>query len=119
MIPCPKENGLVGQHLVCVLATGEDAAELAGGLVGLVEREIVVGDQLADGVRDALEQRVERLLGEHVVEHVGQPAVRLDEGQGCPGIVVVAAGRRRGGRRVSVGGFTIASRLHRRNGLAA
>ena len=36
-------------------------------------------DQLADRVRDPLEQRVERLLGEHVVEDVGQSAVRLDE----------------------------------------
>ena len=98
--PLPEGEGLIGQHLVCVVAAGKDAPELAGRLVGLVEREIVVWDQLADGVRDAFEQGVERVLGEHVVEHVGQPAVRLDECEGCPGVVVIAAGRRRRGRRV-------------------
>ena len=81
--PLPEGERLVGEHLVRILTAGEDAAQLAGGLVGLVEGEVVVGDEVADGVRDALEQRVERLLREHVVEHVGEPAVRLDERERC------------------------------------
>ena len=112
--PLPEGERLVGEHLVCVLAAGEDAPQLAGGLVGLVEREVVVRDQLADRVRDALEQRVERLLGEHVVEDVGQPAVRLDERVGRRGVAVVAAGRRRRAVEVFGGRVHDASRLHRR-----
>ena len=111
----PEGERLVGEHLVCVVAAGEDAPELAGRLVGLVEREVVVRDQLADRVRDPLEQGVERLLGEHVVEDVGEPAVRLDEREGCR-----RRRRHRRGPETSwpqrcwCGGFTIASVTHRR-----
>ena len=80
--PLSEGERLVGEHLVCVLATGEDGPKFARGLVRLVEGEVVVRDQLADRVGDPLEQRVERLLGEHLVEDVGQPPVRLDERQG-------------------------------------
>ena len=48
-------------------------------LVGLVDRERVVRDQVAERVGDPHEQRVEALLGEHLVEDVGEPPVRLDE----------------------------------------
>ena len=48
-------------------------------LVRLVDRERVVRDQVAERVRDPHEQRVEALLREHLVEHVGKPLVRLDE----------------------------------------
>ena len=93
----PEGERLVGEHLVRVLAACEDAAQQAVGLVGLVEREVVVRDQLGDRVRDPLEHRVERLLGEHVVEDVGEPAVRLDEREGCRGVAVAAgAGASRG-----------------------
>ena len=53
--------------------------ELALDLVGLVDVHVVVRDQLGERVRDAVEERVEALLGEHVVEDVREPAVRLDE----------------------------------------
>ena len=77
--PLSEAERLVGEHLVGVVAAGKDAPELRRGLVRLVEGEVVVRNQLADRVGDPLEQRVERLLREHVVEHVGEPAVRLDE----------------------------------------
>ena len=48
-------------------------------LVGLVDRERVVRDQIGERVGDPLEQRVEALLGEDVVEDVREPPVRLDE----------------------------------------
>ena len=70
---------LVGEHLLRVLAGCEHRTQLALRLVGLVERDVVERDQLADGVGDPLEQVVERLLREHLVEDVGELAVRLDE----------------------------------------
>ena len=79
VMPGPERERLVGEHLVGVLAAREHAAQRRLGLVRLVEGEVVVGDQLADRVGDALEQRVEALLGEHVVEDVGELPVRLDE----------------------------------------
>ena len=36
-------------------------------------------DEVGERVGDAHEQRVEALLGEHLVEDVGEPPVRLDE----------------------------------------
>ncbi len=70
---------LVGEHLLRVVARSEHGAELALRLVRLVERDVVEGDQLAHRGRDPLEQVVERLLGEQLVEDVGELAVRLDE----------------------------------------
>ena len=51
--------------------------ELALRLVGLVDVDVLVGDELGERVRDPLEERVEALLGEHLVEDLGEPAVRL------------------------------------------
>ncbi len=70
-----------GAHdLVDVLVVDDERGlEHSVRFVRLVDRERVVRDQLADGVGDAAEKRVERLLREHFVEDVGQPAVRLDE----------------------------------------
>ena len=51
--------------------------ELALGLVRLVDVDVLVRDELGERVGDPLEQRVEALLREHVVEDLGQPAVRL------------------------------------------
>ena len=48
-------------------------------LVGLVDAERVVRDELGERVGDSLEQGVQALLREDVVEDVGEPAVRLDE----------------------------------------
>ena len=47
--------------------------------VGLVDDDRLVREQPAERVADALEQRVEALLGEHLVEDVGESAVRVDQ----------------------------------------
>ena len=69
----------VGQHLGGVLPGRVDGLELAGGLVRLVERDVVARNQLPDRVRDPMEQVVERLLGQQLVEDVCELSVRLDE----------------------------------------
>ena len=51
-------------------------------LVGLVDGQRVVRDEVGERVRDAHEQGVEALLREHLVEDVGEAAVRLDERRG-------------------------------------
>ena len=83
--PLAERERLVRQNLVGVLASCEHAPQLPLALVSLVEGEIVVRNQVADGVGDALEQSVQRLLREHVVEHVREAPVRLDEGLRSPG----------------------------------
>ena len=65
--------------LVRVHVADEDRLQHLLGLVGLVDRQRVEWDQVADGVGDADEQRVEALLGKNLVEDVGEPPVRLDE----------------------------------------
>ena len=97
--PLPEAERLVGDHLVGVGASGEDAPELSRGLVGLVDGEVVVGDELGERVRDPLEQRVEGLLGEHVVKDVGEPAVRVEECECLRGIADRCPVRARGGGR--------------------
>ena len=76
VIPSPNENDSLMTSSAHSPA-GEHGAQLAIGLVGLVDVDVLVGDQLGEGVRDALEQGVEALLGEHVVEDLGQASVRL------------------------------------------
>ncbi len=44
-------------------------------LVGFVDVEGVVGHQLGERAGDAVEQRVEALLGEHVVKDLGQALI--------------------------------------------
>ena len=70
---------LVREHLLGVVTRREDGAQLPLRLVGLVERDVVERDELADRGRDALQEVVERLLGEQLVEDVRELAVRLDE----------------------------------------
>ena len=72
-------------------AAREDRDELAALLVRLVDMQILVRHEVRERVRDAVEQHLVALLGEHVVEHRGQPAVRIDERLGS---------RTRLGRRV-------------------
>ena len=48
-------------------------------LVGLVDHERVVGDQLGERVGDPVEKRIEALFREDLVEDVGEALVRLDE----------------------------------------
>jgi hypothetical protein len=89
--------GLVRQHGLSMLdrPAGDAASELAPalhdlrgkgvarkdrdksllGLVGLVDRQRVVGDDLGKRVGNALEERVEALLGQHFMEDVGKSPV--------------------------------------------
>ena len=50
--PDAVRERLVCEHLAGVLPGGVDGLQLAGRLVRLVERDVVVGDQLPDRVRD-------------------------------------------------------------------
>ena len=92
----PEGEWLVGDHLVGVVAAGEDTSKFPLSLVCLVEGQIVMGDQIAEGVRDSLEQRIERLLGEDVVEDVCEATVRVDESEcrGGAGVANTYLGRR-------------------------
>ena len=65
--------------LVGVLVARQHRREHGLRVVGLVDREGVVRDQIVERVGDAHEQRIEALLGEHLVEDVGEPPVGIDE----------------------------------------
>ena len=73
------EADLRRHDLVRVLVAREHGGQDALRLVGLVDRERVVRDQVAERVGDAHEERVEALLRKHLMEDVGEPLVRLDE----------------------------------------
>ena len=72
------EGGARAHDLVLPLGTREHGDQLVARVVRLVDLECVVRNEVVERVRDAVEQRVEALLGEHVVEDLGQPPVRLD-----------------------------------------
>jgi hypothetical protein len=61
------------------VVAGHQGDEEPARLVGLVDRERVVGDQLGERVGDPVEQCVERLLGENVVKDVRESTVGVDE----------------------------------------
>jgi hypothetical protein len=69
------EGEPLAQDLVGVVAAHERGNELPLVLVGLVDVQGLVGDDLGERVRDPDEQRVEALLGEEVVEDVREPPV--------------------------------------------
>ena len=71
------ERERLAHHLVGPLVRAQHGAQLAGGLVGLVDLDVLVRDELRQRVRDALEQRVEALLGQDVVEDLREPPIRL------------------------------------------
>ena len=85
------------------MAAGKDAPQLRGGLVRLVDGEVVVRNELAEGVGNPLEQCVERLLRENLVKHVGEAAIRVEERECLSGIARSASdglgGKHRGGDR--------------------
>jgi metal-dependent HD superfamily phosphatase/phosphodiesterase len=56
-------------------------------LVRLVDRQCVERNQVADGIGDADEERIEALLGEDLVKDVGEAPVRLDQ-RGIAGLAV-------------------------------
>ena len=69
----PRAEDLLGPAVACV-----DGDELARRLLRLVDGQRVVRDELGQRGRDLLEQRVQLLLGEELVEDVGEALVRLD-----------------------------------------
>ena len=76
----PSPNcGRRAEDLVGPPVAREHGDQQAPRLVGLVDGEALVGDEVGERVRDPVEQRVEALLGEDVVEDLGEAAVRLDE----------------------------------------
>ena len=77
----------VVEDLLRPLAPHERRDELSLRLVGLVDVQRLVRDDLVERVRDPDEQRVEALLREEVVENVREAAVGVDEGSaaGVPG----------------------------------
>ena len=68
-----------GEDLLRPRAAREDGQQLAPLLVRLVDVQVVVRDELAERVRDPLQERLGALLREHVVENAGKAPVRLDE----------------------------------------
>ena len=66
--------------LLGVLVSREDRIEHTLVLVGDVDGQRVVRDELRERVRDAIEQEVEALLAEDEVEDVGQPPIRVGVG---------------------------------------
>ena len=105
-MPLSEGERLVRQHLLRVLASGEHGPQLAGALVGFVEGEVVVWDQLPDRLGHALEQCIEALLRQNVVKDVCQTPVRLDECDRAGAVRVL------GVRGVRVGLFDIGHRVH-------
>ena len=91
----PLPEGRARPHdLALPLGAREHGDQLVARVVGLVDLERVVRDEVVERVGDAVEQRVEALLGEHVVEDLEQPPVRLDERIGPPyAAVLVRPGR--------------------------
>ena len=71
------EREALAHDLVRPLAAREDGEQLALRLVRLVDVDVLVRDELGERVGDPLEQGVEALLGEHVVEDLGEAPVRL------------------------------------------
>ena len=90
----------------------EQRDELAAFLVDLVDVQRLIGHQVAQRLGDPVEQRVEALLGEDVVEDLGQTPVGLDERFGP-----TAAGRNRATREGRLGscGPHHHSSVHRRS----
>ena len=73
------ERTLVSEDLVRPFVARPDGGEHAPRLVGRVDRQRVVGNEICERIRNAVEQRIEALLGQDVMEDVREPAVRLDE----------------------------------------
>jgi hypothetical protein len=67
----------LAHHLVGPLGTGEDGDQLTCSLVGLVDLDVLVGDELGECVGYPLEERAEALLREHVVEDLRESAIGL------------------------------------------
>jgi hypothetical protein len=73
------ERNRVGEDLVRPLVARPDGNEATPRLIGLVDRQRVVWNELGQRVGDPVEERVQALLAEDVVEDVREAAVGLDE----------------------------------------
>jgi hypothetical protein len=106
-----EDDRPVGEHLLRPRPPHEHRLQRARGLVRLVDVEVVVRDQLADGVGDPLQQCIQALLGEDVVEDVGEAPVGLDDaglgGRRRLGHEPQGRGRRVRGGRVHRTGSTV------------
>ena len=103
----------VPEQLLGPRVAREHRQEQPPRLVGRVDRERVVRDQILERVRDPLEQRIEALLGKDVVVDVRQAPVRLDEP-----VEARRIGRRVGRHEVNglgrqVAGASVQSAIHR------
>ncbi len=81
----PAAHDLVLVHLRASLERHEHAPVL----VGLVDVQRLVRHQVAERDDDAVEEVLEALLGEHLVEHLGETTVRLGERLRAPVAVPV------------------------------
>ncbi len=72
------ERESLAEDLARPFAADERGHQLALGLVGLVDVQRLVGDDLCQRVGDPHEQRVEALLRQHVVEDIREPPVGVD-----------------------------------------
>ncbi len=70
-----SERAPSAEDLLRPAVTGHDGHEHPLGLLGPVDREGVVRNEVCKRVGDPVEQRVEALLREHVVEHLREPAI--------------------------------------------
>jgi len=89
--PCrPPGDALVEahallHHLFRPVVPREHGDEDPLRFVRLVDRHRLVRDEVGERVGDADEQRIEALLREHLVEHVGEAPVRVDDLEPRPG----------------------------------
>jgi hypothetical protein len=74
--PLSERDG-IRKDLVRPLVAGENRPQDPLEVVGRVDRQRVVRDEIGERVRDPLEQPIQALLGKHVVEDIRQTAVRL------------------------------------------
>ena len=73
-----SERAAVGEDFVRPLVASPHGDQETTRLVGLVDGQRVVRNELGQCIRDPVQQCVEALLGEHIVEDVRQAPVRLD-----------------------------------------
>ena len=81
--PFPELGAAPHDLLLVPLRPREHGDQLAVLLVRLVDVQRVVGHEVRERAGDAVEEGVDALLGENVVEDLGQTLVRLDEGLGA------------------------------------
>ena len=88
------EHDAVAEHLLLPLSPREHGYELLRLQIRLVDVQILVRHELGQRLRDTVDERLGALLGEDVVEHCRQPAVRLDERLGaCGGLPRIGLGQ--------------------------